>query len=130
MTRTLWIAALVLAAAGCGTPSAPLRDDQTVTLTDGSPIQALLIEPQPKDYLINLEVTANRPIDFAVVPGNLTLDQALELRGKDIGLKQAYRKTASSHTFEGGMAANTRPILLLRHVEGSGPTSVRVKRTR
>src|SRR5262245_25737149 len=69
--RAGFVVIVVLTAmAGCGAPSAVLKDDQTVKLTDDSPIYALVLEPQPMDgYKLNIDVTADQPVDFAFMGG-------------------------------------------------------------
>lgn len=124
-----WAVGIAVLFAGCGAPSATLKDDQTVTLTDESPIRALVVEKQPQDgYLLNIDATADQPVDFAFVGGNVTVDEAVEQRVRGKLVVPAYRQTGKAHTFEAIHAGNATAVVVIRHVRGTGPATVRVTR--
>lgn len=127
MTRRTWILPVaLLAASGCGTPSASLKDDQKVVLTDDTPIYALVMEAQPEDFLLNIEATADKPIDFAFVGGNASVDEAISQRRAGKAISAPYRKTAKSHSFESIIAGHSTAVIVLRHEKGAGPTAVQI----
>jgi hypothetical protein len=136
MTRRTWVgivaAAVLAAAAGCGPkyPSAPLQAEQTVKLTEQAPVHALVLDPQARQYVYQIEVTADKPMDVSFVVGT-TVDEAVNLERRLIPKMQAYGKAkAKQHAWEGTIGANVRAVLVLRHNEQAGPTTVTVKRTK
>jgi uncharacterized protein YcfL len=123
------VALVALAAVGCGSKhrSAKMQADQTVRLTEGAPIYALVMDPQPKHYDYKMEVTGDQPLDVSYVVG-ATVDEAINLEKRFIPTKQGYGKeNAKTHAWEGTIGAHIRAVLVLRHNPQSGPTNVRVK---
>jgi hypothetical protein len=120
---------VVLMVAGCGTRAAKLQNDQTVQLKGDTPV-ALVLDPQPKDYDMTLEITADQPIDVSLFL-NKTVDEAVAEAKKHGASNLGYSKSnAKDHKIESTIAANVRMVLVMYQTQGSGRATVQVKRTK
>jgi hypothetical protein len=121
---------LVLAViAGCGTKAAKLQNDQTVQLKGETPV-ALVVDPQPQHYDMTLEITADQPINVALVL-NRPVEEAVAQAKKQDASKYAYDKSnPKAHKIESTIAENVRAVLVVWQSQGSGQATVQVKRTK
>jgi hypothetical protein len=122
------MAALVLAA-GCGQKAAKLQADQTVQLKGDTPL-VLVVDPQPADFDMTLEITADQPVDVSMVL-NRPVDEAVAQAKKHDASKDAYVKlNAKTHKIESTIAAKVRVVLVVWQTDASGRATVQVKRAK
>jgi hypothetical protein len=115
--------------AGCGTKAAKLQNDQTVQLKGDSPV-ALVVDPQPQHYDMTLEITADQPINVALVL-NRPVEEAVAQAKKQDGSKYAQDKSnAKAHKIESTIGENVRAVLVMWRGQESGQATVQVKRTK
>jgi hypothetical protein len=112
---------------GCGTKAVHLQADQTVQLKGDTPA-LLVVEPQPKDYDMTIEIAADQPVDVSLIV-NRTEEEAVKLAKKH--QQETYGKAnAKSHKIECTVAANVRTVLVVWQDQTSGTATVQVRRTK
>jgi hypothetical protein len=115
--------------AGCGTKAAKLQNDQTVELKGDTPV-ALVVDPLPQHYDMTLEITADQPINVALVL-NRPVGEAVAQAKKQDGSKYAQDKAnPKAHKIESTIGENVRAVLVMWQGEGAGQATVQVKRTK
>jgi hypothetical protein len=125
----VWVIVALVVNAGCGTKAAKLQNDQTVQLKGDTPV-ALMVDPQPKDYDMTLEITADQPIDVSLFL-NKKVDEAVGEAKKHGASNLAYAKSnAKTHKIESTVAAKVPVVLVLLQSQDSGRATVQIKRTK